>query len=147
MSINFLCLARPNVVSCIIFAIAFSVLPSKAFCGQFTGAVTERSEMCQKLTAKECAANDNCLTRHGPSMSKGNAVTADYVYKGCTGSRLELSDIQLIKDECSRVNGNFVKEDSYYCICTSPDNKQKHYCLEDFIMQINVNKKNNLKSK
>ena len=115
--------------------------PSLTHSKPFTGALLERFKMCDKLSAKECSENENCLmyddgyipvrTRAG-----SRATSAAQRSRACKGSVLEPIDIQQIKEECQRVNGLFFKGESYQCLCTFPNSNQQYRCLEDFIKQL-----------
>lgn len=101
----------------------------------------DQEKICSGLSEKECYANEFCEGRYGASVVKGHIKTADLVFKYCLPSGLNAEEIQLIKNECSNIHGEFIKEEigGYACLCTKPDYIGKYRCLEDFIFKLKSN--------
>jgi len=99
-------------------------------------------KVCEGLLEEECFANDNCIGNYGPSYcSPEGACTQDMVFQGCGPSDLNPEEIQQIKIECDKINGEFIKNrfSGYGCLCTRPDYIGKYGCLQDLINQLKTN--------
>ncbi len=98
-------------------------------------------QVCEGLSAEECFTNDNCLGNYGPSFCSGDMCTQDMVFKSCGPSGLNSEEIQQIRSECDKINGEFRKDKfwGYECLCTNSDHTEKYICLRDLIFNLSSN--------
>lgn len=99
-------------------------------------------KICEGLSEEDCFANDNCIGIYGPSHCSPEGVcTTNMVFKSCSASGLNSDEIQKIKTECDKINGEFRKDrfGGYECLCKKPDYIGKDRCLQDLINQLKSN--------
>ncbi len=97
-----------------------------------------QEKICKNLSEDECTNNDNCLGKYdsGPCTTSIPAYCVEN-FNSCVSSGFNPEEIQQIKTECDKVNGEFkTGKIGPYCICNL---NGQNRCLEDLISQLRNN--------
>ena len=101
----------------------------------------KREEICKNLSRDECVSNINC---EGIFIASCPICDDLSVFNACVPSNLDSNEIQRIKVECSKIEGELRKDPGMgvRCLCNESkyrDNENEGTgCLKDLIYQLQI---------